>query len=76
MIDILQAGYDLYHAMVLAQMHHFKAGILYLYEKAKLYVDRHLIFTTNIMFKLIRLIRTPPVIRARALVPRSLFMCQ
>ncbi|KAK3753540.1 hypothetical protein QZH41_018510 [Actinostola sp. cb2023] len=39
-LDLLmntEAGYDLYHAMVLAQMHHFKAGILYLYEKAKLY---------------------------------------
>ncbi|XP_031570001.1 vacuolar protein sorting-associated protein 11 homolog [Actinia tenebrosa] len=39
-LDLLtntEAGYDLDHAMVLAQMHHFKAGILYLYEKAKLY---------------------------------------
>ena len=31
-----QARYDIDHALVLAQMHHFKAGILYLYEKAKL----------------------------------------
>ncbi|XP_068706072.1 vacuolar protein sorting-associated protein 11 homolog isoform X2 [Montipora foliosa] len=33
----LEARYDIDHALVLAQMHHFKAGILYLYEKAKLY---------------------------------------
>ncbi|XP_022806826.1 vacuolar protein sorting-associated protein 11 homolog [Stylophora pistillata] len=32
-----KARYDIDHALVLAQMHHFKAGILYLYEKAKLY---------------------------------------
>ena len=31
-----KARYDIDHALVLAQMHHFKAGILYLYEKAKL----------------------------------------
>ena len=30
------AKYDIDHALVLAQMHNFKAGILYLYEKAKL----------------------------------------
>ncbi|EDO40103.1 predicted protein [Nematostella vectensis] len=39
-LDLLmnvEARYDLDHAMVLAQMHHFKAGILFLYEKAKLY---------------------------------------
>lgn len=32
----LQASYDLDHALVLAQMHDFKDGILYLYEKALL----------------------------------------
>ncbi|XP_065898178.1 vacuolar protein sorting-associated protein 11 homolog [Dysidea avara] len=31
------AKYDIDHALVLAQMHNFKAGILYLYEKAKLF---------------------------------------
>lgn len=31
-----QASYDLDHALVLAQMHDFKDGILYLYEKAGL----------------------------------------
>ena len=31
-----RAKYDIDHALVLAQMHNFKAGILYLYEKAKL----------------------------------------
>ncbi|KAL9962701.1 hypothetical protein ACROYT_G031830 [Oculina patagonica] len=39
-LDLLknvEARYDIDHALVLAQMHHFKAGILYLYEKAKLY---------------------------------------
>ena len=30
------AKYDIDHALVLAQMHNFKAGILYLYEKANL----------------------------------------
>lgn len=34
-----QATYDLDHALVLAQMHDFKDGILYLYEKAGLYVE-------------------------------------
>ena len=32
----LQASYDLDHALVLAQMHDFRAGILYLYERAGL----------------------------------------
>ncbi|XP_066929796.1 vacuolar protein sorting-associated protein 11 homolog [Clytia hemisphaerica] len=32
-----QAKYDLDHAMVLSQMHNFKRGILFLYEKAKSY---------------------------------------
>lgn len=39
-LDLLknvEARYDIDHALVLAQIHHFKAGILYLYEKAKLY---------------------------------------
>ena len=36
MLICFQARYDIDHALVLAQMHHFKAGILYLYEKAKL----------------------------------------
>ena len=31
-----QASYDLHHALVLAQMHDFRAGTLFLYEKAKL----------------------------------------
>ncbi len=31
-----QAGYDLDQALVMCQMNNFKAGILYLYEKAKL----------------------------------------
>ena len=35
-VNIFQAGYDLDHALVLCQMHSFKAGVLYLYEKAKL----------------------------------------
>ena len=38
MLICFQARYDIDHALVLAQMHHFKAGILYLYEKAKLWV--------------------------------------
>ena len=33
---LLQAKYDLDQAMVLCQMNDFKAGILYLYEKAHL----------------------------------------
>ena len=39
-IDIfyLQAGYDLDQVLVLCQMYNFKAGILFLYEKAKLWV--------------------------------------
>ena len=32
----LQASYDLDHALVLAQMHDFRAGILYLYERTGL----------------------------------------
>ena len=39
-LQILQnrtAKYDLDHALMLAQVHDFRAGILYLYEKAKLY---------------------------------------
>ena len=32
-----EASYDLHHALVLAQMHDFRAGTLFLYEKAKLY---------------------------------------
>ncbi|XP_013381879.1 vacuolar protein sorting-associated protein 11 homolog [Lingula anatina] len=39
-LDLLQnpdAGYDLDQALVLCQMNNFKAGILYLYEKARLY---------------------------------------
>lgn len=32
-----EAKYDLDHAMVLSQMHNFKRGILFLYEKAKSY---------------------------------------
>ena len=38
-LELLQnpeAGYDLDQALVLCQMNNFKAGILYLYEKAKL----------------------------------------
>jgi len=31
----VEAKYDLDHAMVLSQMHNFKRGILFLYEKAK-----------------------------------------
>ncbi len=34
----LQGGYDLDQALVMCQMNNFKAGILYLYEKAKLWV--------------------------------------
>jgi hypothetical protein len=34
-----QAKYDEGHALVLCQMHNFKAGILYLYEKMKLYAE-------------------------------------
>ncbi|XP_071958560.1 vacuolar protein sorting-associated protein 11 homolog isoform X2 [Antedon mediterranea] len=33
----IDAGYDIDQALVLCQMHDFKKGILYLYEKAKLY---------------------------------------
>ncbi|XP_033108411.1 vacuolar protein sorting-associated protein 11 homolog isoform X2 [Anneissia japonica] len=33
----VNAGYDIDQALVLCQMHDFKKGILYLYEKAKLY---------------------------------------
>eukprot|EP00918_Siedleckia_nematoides_P018931 GHVU01040411.1.p1 GENE.GHVU01040411.1~~GHVU01040411.1.p1 ORF type:complete len:904 (-),score=100.20 GHVU01040411.1:521-3232(-) len=39
-LDLLQnqnAGYDLDQALLLCQIHNFKPGILYLYEKAKLY---------------------------------------
>ncbi|XP_064651834.1 vacuolar protein sorting-associated protein 11 homolog [Lineus longissimus] len=39
-LDLLQnpdAGYDVNQALVLCQMNDFKSGILYLYEKAKLY---------------------------------------
>ncbi|CAH1772502.1 unnamed protein product, partial [Owenia fusiformis] len=39
-LDLLQnqdAGYDIDQALVLCQMNDFKPGILYLYEKAKLY---------------------------------------
>nr|XP_006822187.1 PREDICTED: vacuolar protein sorting-associated protein 11 homolog [Saccoglossus kowalevskii] len=39
-LDLLQnteAQYDIDQALVLCQMHNFKAGMLYLYEKAKLY---------------------------------------
>ena len=32
-----ESKYDLDHAMVLTQMHNFKRGILFLYEKAKSY---------------------------------------
>ncbi len=32
-----QACYDLDQALVMCQMNNFKAGILYLYEKARLY---------------------------------------
>jgi hypothetical protein len=35
----MQAKYDQDHAMVLAQMHDFRAGIIFLYEKAKMYAD-------------------------------------
>ena len=37
LITNTESKYDLDHAMVLAQMHNFKRGILYLYEKAKSY---------------------------------------
>jgi len=33
---VLKAKYDLDQALVLCQMNNFKAGILYLYEKAHL----------------------------------------
>lgn len=33
---VLQAGYSMEQAMVLCQVNSFKAGILYLYEKAQL----------------------------------------
>lgn len=39
MLDLLQnaeSGYDLDQALVMCHMHGFKAGILFLYEKAKL----------------------------------------
>jgi hypothetical protein len=32
----MQAVYDLDHALVLAQMHDFRAGVLFLYQKAGL----------------------------------------
>ena len=35
-ILLFQAGYDTHQALVLCQMNNFKAGILFLYEKAKL----------------------------------------
>lgn len=47
MLICFQARYDIDHALVLAQMHHFKAGILYLYEKAKLWV--HMAMLKNIV---------------------------
>ncbi len=34
----MQAKFDEDHALVLVQVHNFRAGILYLYEKLKLYV--------------------------------------
>jgi len=34
----LQAGYDPNQALVLCHMNDFRAGVLYLYEKMKLYV--------------------------------------
>ena len=43
-LNFSKARYDIDHALVLAQMHHFKAGILYLYEKAKLWVQIEEIF--------------------------------
>ena len=36
MCMLMQAGYDLDQALILCQMNNFKAGILFLYEKAKL----------------------------------------
>jgi len=37
-IVFVQAGYDPNQALVLCQMNDFRAGVLYLYEKMKLYV--------------------------------------
>ena len=45
-----KARYDIDHALVLAQMHHFKAGILYLYEKAKLWVQIEEIFKFRLIY--------------------------
>ena len=45
-----KARYDIDHALVLAQIHHFKAGILYLYEKAKLWVQIEEIFKFRLIW--------------------------
>ena len=37
-VCVLQAAYDANQALVLCQMNDFRAGVLYLYEKMKLYV--------------------------------------
>ena len=47
-LNFSKARYDIDHALVLAQMHHFKAGILYLYEKAKLWVFSLDLFTLRL----------------------------
>jgi len=44
----MQAGYDPNQALVLCQMNDFRAGVLFLYEKMKLYVCFSLVVEVTI----------------------------